>query len=467
MIIEARKEPSTKLRMIEDTVRQALTDNSKCVVFAQWLAEIGLVHDHLAATLFSEPQYRDRNMYSIVAFGGHGEDAKHDIIRTFRDDAKCCVLIANRVIGVGVNISFARIMIFGTFGYNPWSERQMMDRLDRYGQKNCVMVYYPVISGTVEERVFSINRRKMFETTIILDGHAAAKDCAMLDGVVDISAWGNGGGKNVGKHDAFELIDAFGDTAFLEFHGDDEGVSMFDDTEEFTLGSNVDKSTLCVDHIDSSDGGDYDNSDHKLRTLRATSSERGKARAAEHLKRNQKFQKRVLAERAATVSPDMSIIQKIMAALNTTMHDVDSDIDEGCTPTLTDEELICLGKRKAEEMRVQYSAANVVPPKKKKPTKKKIAAPPIPNHRYHTVLLPPIPPKTVWRSRISRPHRTIDDGAVEEDHIEEFNLDDIITDHDDITEFSESDYHDSSSSSSLQLCDDIELADTEWVTVVP
>lgn len=445
MIIEARKHKSTKLLMLEEIIRDMNAKGLKGVVFAHWLAEIGLVRQHLLETVF-----KDNPDSCIIAFGGHSEEERHDIVRRFREDPNCRVLIANRVLGVGINISFANYMIFGTFGYNPWIEEQVKDRLDRYGQKNKVTIMYLVVSDTVEERVFYINRRKLVQATIVLDGHDTAKNCALADGVVDMAAWGIGSDaadgqsatskKNTKRKNALQLIDAFGKTKALTHTASDatplfSSTTVSDGDPQPSKTPIADATALMLDAMD-----------------RASKVKEKKAEPQEDV---------------------VNVLDSIWNALKSSVGE--EEIEEA--------EATVLGKRKAPEQSDSSEPSRVLPLSKKKvlttpppiPTRllkksRRLVPPPVPKRR-----IAPVPRDTAWlgkastvknptkRNRQLRKHgtRTLSqDTSIYEvmDPIEDFSLEDIIRDDmdDSIEEFPDDDddgYH--SSSREYEIRDEI------------
>ena len=70
--------------------------------------------------------------------------------------------------GIGLNLIAANNLIYYDLWWNPIVENQATDRIYRIGQKDNVMIYRFITTGTLEERISQIllDKRELAEITI-------------------------------------------------------------------------------------------------------------------------------------------------------------------------------------------------------------------------------------------------------------------------------------------------------------
>ena len=73
-----------------------------------------------------------------------------------------------RAAGVGLTLTAGEAVIMNDLSFLPSDHSQAEDRAYRYGQKNCVSVYYPIFENTIEGIIYDILIRKknIFETVM-------------------------------------------------------------------------------------------------------------------------------------------------------------------------------------------------------------------------------------------------------------------------------------------------------------
>jgi SWI/SNF-related matrix-associated actin-dependent regulator 1 of chromatin subfamily A len=86
---------------------------------------------------------------------------KQESVDRFQSDDKVKILIGNiKAAGVGFTMTASEVVIMNDLSFVPSDHSQAEDRAYRYGQKNCVLVYYPVFENTIEMIVYNILQRK-------------------------------------------------------------------------------------------------------------------------------------------------------------------------------------------------------------------------------------------------------------------------------------------------------------------
>ena len=77
--------------------------------------------------------------------------------------------------GVGITLTAAEAVIMNDLSFVPSDHAQAEDRCYRYGQKNNVLVYYPIFENTVEGVIYDIiNAKKQVIATVMGDNQNPA-----------------------------------------------------------------------------------------------------------------------------------------------------------------------------------------------------------------------------------------------------------------------------------------------------
>jgi len=98
---------------------------------------------------------------SVILDGRMSKEKRQVSIDRFQNDPKVKVFIANIVAGgIGINLTAAEVVIMNDLSFVPAHHSQAEDRSYRHGQKNNVIVYYPIFENTIEQIIFNILQRK-------------------------------------------------------------------------------------------------------------------------------------------------------------------------------------------------------------------------------------------------------------------------------------------------------------------
>jgi SWI/SNF-related matrix-associated actin-dependent regulator 1 of chromatin subfamily A len=89
----------------------------------------------------------------------------------FQDNDKVRVFVSNlKAGGVGITLTAAEAVIFNDISFVPSDMAQAEDRAYRYGQKNNVLIYYPLFDNTIEAIIYDIvNKKKEVIATVMGD----------------------------------------------------------------------------------------------------------------------------------------------------------------------------------------------------------------------------------------------------------------------------------------------------------
>jgi hypothetical protein len=98
---------------------------------------------------------------SVVLDGRMNKERKQDSVDKFQNDDKIKVFIGNiKAAGVGITLTAGEVVIMNDLSFVPADHSQGEDRAYRYGQKNSVLVYYPVFENTIEKTIYNILQKK-------------------------------------------------------------------------------------------------------------------------------------------------------------------------------------------------------------------------------------------------------------------------------------------------------------------
>lgn len=150
---------SAKLDLLNDMLEDAVAEDSKALVFSQYVSEgVTLIEDKFARY---EP---------AVLTGKVSQHQRDRDIERFQADDACKLLVATQKTGgVGLNLVAGNYVFHFDHWWNPATARQAEDRVHRIGQTKDVFVYHFWTEGTVEERIYGILERKQRLFSEVID----------------------------------------------------------------------------------------------------------------------------------------------------------------------------------------------------------------------------------------------------------------------------------------------------------
>jgi SWI/SNF-related matrix-associated actin-dependent regulator 1 of chromatin subfamily A len=89
----------------------------------------------------------------------------------FQNNEKIKVFVGNiKAAGVGLTLTAGEAVIMNDLSFLPSDHSQAEDRAYRYGQKNNVLVYYPIFDNSVEGIIYDIlDKKKKIIGTVMGD----------------------------------------------------------------------------------------------------------------------------------------------------------------------------------------------------------------------------------------------------------------------------------------------------------
>ena len=131
-----------------ELIDKVLEQDRKVIVFTNFTMSLDMLHE----------KYKKK---SVVLDGRMSKERRQDAVDRFQNDDKVKIFIGNiKAAGVGITLTAADTVIMNDLSFVPADHSQAEDRSYRYGQKNSVLVYYPVFENTIEMTIYNILQKK-------------------------------------------------------------------------------------------------------------------------------------------------------------------------------------------------------------------------------------------------------------------------------------------------------------------
>ena len=142
-------DPSAKLEVLLEQLREVLDEGHKALVFSQFTSLLAIVRDRL-----------DKNGTVYEYLDGATRDRQQHVER-FQNDPECRLfLVSLKAGGLGLNLTAAEYVFLLDPWWNPAVEAQAVDRAHRIGQTKRVFAYRLIARDTVEEKVLELQKSK-------------------------------------------------------------------------------------------------------------------------------------------------------------------------------------------------------------------------------------------------------------------------------------------------------------------
>ena len=131
-----------------ELIDKVLEQGRKVIVFTNFTMSLDMI-------------YEKYGKKAVVLDGRMSKDRRQQSVDRFQNEDKVKVFIGNiKAAGVGITLTAADTVIFNDLSFVPADHSQAEDRAYRYGQKNSVLVYYPVFENTIEMTIYNILQKK-------------------------------------------------------------------------------------------------------------------------------------------------------------------------------------------------------------------------------------------------------------------------------------------------------------------
>jgi SWI/SNF-related matrix-associated actin-dependent regulator 1 of chromatin subfamily A len=135
-----------------------IDQGKKVIIFTNFTDTLQTIYSHFG----KEAVYLD---------GSCNKVQRQYAVDQFQDNEKIKVFVGNlKAAGVGLTLTSAEVVIMNDLSFVPAEHAQAEDRAYRYGQKNNVLVYYPIFENTIEGVIYDIlNTKKKIIGTVMGD----------------------------------------------------------------------------------------------------------------------------------------------------------------------------------------------------------------------------------------------------------------------------------------------------------
>jgi len=137
-----------KIPVTCELIDKCLDQGKKVIIFTNFTMTLDMLNE----------KYKKN---SVVLDGRMSKERRQEAVDRFQNEDKIKVFISNIIAGgVGITLTAAEVVIMNDLSFVPAHHSQAEDRAYRYGQKNSVLVYYPIFENTVEKIIYNILQKK-------------------------------------------------------------------------------------------------------------------------------------------------------------------------------------------------------------------------------------------------------------------------------------------------------------------
>ena len=155
----ADEKVSQTIELAENIVEQG----KKVIIFCNFTDSLNKICEHFGKS-------------AVKINGSMSKPERQHSVDSFQENDKIKILVGNiKAAGVGITLTAAEAVIMNDLSFLPSDHAQAEDRAYRYGQKNNVLVYYPIFENTIEGIIYDIlNNKKQVIATVMGDNQNTA-----------------------------------------------------------------------------------------------------------------------------------------------------------------------------------------------------------------------------------------------------------------------------------------------------
>lgn len=141
-----------------------LEQGKKVIVFTNFTDSLQRIYSHFGKK-------------AVCLDGSMTKSARQESVDKFQNDDKIKIFVGNiKAAGVGITLTAADTVIFNDLSFVPSDHSQAEDRAFRYGQKNNVLVYYPIFENTIEGIIYDILSKKQSIIDVVMGDNVEKVD---------------------------------------------------------------------------------------------------------------------------------------------------------------------------------------------------------------------------------------------------------------------------------------------------
>jgi SWI/SNF-related matrix-associated actin-dependent regulator 1 of chromatin subfamily A len=148
----AQEKVSSTIEICENIIEQ----DKKVIVFTNFTKTLEMILEHFGKK-------------AVRLDGSMNQRERQESVDKFQNDDSVMVFVGNiKAAGTGITLTSGEAVVMNDLSFLPSDHSQAEDRAYRYGQKNNVLVYYPIFDNTIEGIIYDILKKKkdIFETVM-------------------------------------------------------------------------------------------------------------------------------------------------------------------------------------------------------------------------------------------------------------------------------------------------------------
>lgn len=160
--IIANEKISQTIELAENIIEQ----DKKVIIFCNFTDSLNKIIEHFGKT-------------AVKLDGSMSQIERQYSVDQFQQNDKIKVFVGNiKAAGTGITLTAAEAVIINDLSFVPGDMSQAEDRAYRYGQKNNVLVYYPIFQNTIEDIIYDIINEKKKNISTVLGDNTNPADVA-------------------------------------------------------------------------------------------------------------------------------------------------------------------------------------------------------------------------------------------------------------------------------------------------
>jgi SWI/SNF-related matrix-associated actin-dependent regulator 1 of chromatin subfamily A len=152
-----------KIQQTIEIAENIIEQGKKVIIFCNFTDSLNKIVEHFGKT-------------AVKLDGSMSQHERQYSVDQFQENEKIKVFVGNiKAAGTGITLTSGESVIFNDLSFLPSDHAQAEDRAYRYGQKNNVLVYYPLYENSIEGIIYDIlNNKKQVIATVMGDNQNPA-----------------------------------------------------------------------------------------------------------------------------------------------------------------------------------------------------------------------------------------------------------------------------------------------------
>lgn len=145
-----------KIHQTIELAENIIEQGKKVIIFCNFTDSLNKICEHFGKL-------------AVKLDGSMSQYERQFSVDQFQENDKVKVFVGNiKAAGTGITLTAGEASIFNDLSFLPSDHAQAEDRSYRYGQKNNVLVYYPIFENTIEGIIYDIlnNKKKVISTVM-------------------------------------------------------------------------------------------------------------------------------------------------------------------------------------------------------------------------------------------------------------------------------------------------------------